>query len=72
MIWSSGTLPSSATEFAVRFFAQQDSDAASIDTVVEPDVSVICDRDKLDGQGCKGAPATEIKTRPNRGGLRAI
>lgn len=45
-----------AAPFAVRLFAQQDSDAASIDTVVEPDISVICDRDKLDDQGCKGAP----------------
>lgn len=26
------------------------------DTYVEPDISVICDPDKLDDQGCKGAP----------------
>ena len=26
------------------------------DTYVEPDISVICDQDKLDDQGCKGAP----------------
>lgn len=25
-------------------------------TVVEPDISVICDRDKLDDRGCNGAP----------------
>ncbi len=25
-------------------------------TYVEPDVSVICDSDKLDDRGCKGAP----------------
>jgi Uma2 family endonuclease len=25
-------------------------------TYVEPDISVICDRDKLDERGCKGAP----------------
>ncbi len=27
-----------------------------IDTVVQPDISVICDIDKLDNQGCNGAP----------------
>lgn len=26
------------------------------DTVVQPDISVICDRDKLDDHGCVGAP----------------
>jgi Uma2 family endonuclease len=26
------------------------------DTIVQPDVSVICDRDKLDGRRCNGAP----------------
>lgn len=26
------------------------------DTVVEPDISVICDMDKLNDKGCKGAP----------------
>jgi len=28
----------------------------SIDTVVQPDMVVICDRSKLDDRGCKGAP----------------
>lgn len=27
-----------------------------VDTVVQPDLSVICDRDKLDTRGCRGAP----------------
>ena len=27
-----------------------------IDTVVQPDISVICDRSKLDDLGCRGAP----------------
>ncbi len=53
-----------AAPFAVRLFAQQDSDAASIDTVVEPDISVICDRDKLDDQGCKGARLFQIRCKP--------
>ena len=29
---------------------------ADIDTVVQPDISVICDRSKLDDRGCCGAP----------------
>jgi Uma2 family endonuclease len=32
---------------------QQDDD---IDTVVQPDIVVVCDRKKLDDKGCKGAP----------------
>lgn len=27
-----------------------------IDTVVQPDLSIICDRDKIDDRGCRGAP----------------
>ncbi len=27
-----------------------------IDTVVQPDITVVCDRSKLDDQGCRGAP----------------
>lgn len=27
-----------------------------VDTVVQPDLSVVCDRDKLDTRGCRGAP----------------
>ena len=27
-----------------------------VDTVVQPDISVICDRTKLDDRGCRGAP----------------
>jgi len=32
---------------------EKDSD---IDTVVQPDISVICDKKKLDDAGCRGAP----------------
>lgn len=35
--------------FAVKLFRNNK-------TVVEPDISVICDRDKLTDQGCSGAP----------------
>lgn len=27
-----------------------------VDTVVQPDISVVCDRSKLDDRGCRGAP----------------
>jgi len=40
--------------FDVRF--PVDHKGESITTVVQPDVSVICDPDKLDEQGCIGAP----------------
>jgi len=44
-----------AAPFDVRFpEANQDDD--EILTVVQPDISVICDRSKLDEKGCKGAP----------------
>lgn len=42
--------------FAVRLFEGKNVDPDMIHTVVEPDISVICDKDKLDGKGCKGAP----------------
>lgn len=42
--------------FGVRLF-EQDGDAPdNVDTVVEPDISVVCDHSKLDDYGCKGAP----------------
>jgi Uma2 family endonuclease len=37
---------------------QQDDD---IDTVVQPDIVVVCDRNKLDDKGCKGAPDLVIE-----------
>ena len=42
--------------FAVRLFEQDGNSPADVDTVVEPDITVVCDRDKLDGKGCKGTP----------------
>jgi Uma2 family endonuclease len=39
--------------FSVRLFPQEDG---SDDTVVEPDITVVCDPSKLDDQGCNGAP----------------
>lgn len=42
--------------FSVRLFEQDDDTPENVDTVVEPDISIICDMDKLDTHGCKGAP----------------
>jgi len=42
--------------FGVRLF-ERDGDAPDgVDTLVEPDISVVCDKNKLDRYGCKGAP----------------
>lgn len=41
--------------FDVRL-PQGDEADESLDTVVQPDLSVICDRNKLDDRGCHGAP----------------
>ncbi len=41
--------------FSVRLPKNQEVDD-QIDTVVEPDVSVICDPSKLDNAGCRGTP----------------
>ena len=42
--------------YAVRLFEQDGDDPEDVDTVVEPDISVICDRNKINKTGCKGAP----------------
>ncbi|MBA2410335.1 MAG: Uma2 family endonuclease [Gammaproteobacteria bacterium] len=41
--------------FDVRLPRAAEADA-QIDTVVQPDISVICDANKLDDPGCRGAP----------------
>ncbi len=47
-----------AAPFDVRLYDRRKSILASqeIITVVQPDICVICDPDKLDEQGCNGAP----------------
>ena len=45
-----------AAPFAVRLFEKDGDAPEDVDTMVEPDVSVVCDPDKLDKHGCKGAP----------------
>lgn len=43
--------------FDVRFIESQENAADDyIDTVVQPDIVVICDPEKLDDRGCKGSP----------------
>ena len=42
--------------FAVRLFEKDGDAPEDVDTVVEPDISVVCSQDKLDERGCKGAP----------------
>ncbi len=41
--------------FDVRLPDRQEADD-EVTTVVQPDISVICDPDKLDDRGCRGAP----------------
>ena len=40
--------------FDVRF--SKNSEDSKVDSVVQPDISVICDSSKLDDKGCLGAP----------------
>ena len=42
--------------FGVRLFGQDGDSPEDVDTMVEPDISVVCDKNKLDEHGCKGAP----------------
>lgn len=43
-----------AAPFDVRLSIGQSND--EIDTVVQPDICIVCDLDKLDEHGCNGAP----------------
>jgi len=42
--------------FDVRLLRSTGNGDAQIKTVVQPDISVICDRNKIDKRGCLGAP----------------
>lgn len=42
--------------FGVRLFEQSGDAPDNVDTLVEPDITVVCDPTKLDKYGCKGAP----------------
>lgn len=47
--------------FAARLFEQQDDTPDKVNTVVEPDIMIICDPTRLDDYGCKGAPDMVIE-----------
>ena len=47
--------------FGVRLFEKVGAAPEDVDTVVEPDISIVCDKDKLDHHGCKGAPNMVIE-----------
>lgn len=47
--------------FDVRLFEEDGDQPYHVDTVVQPDLLVVCDPSKLDGHGCKGAPDLVIE-----------
>ena len=47
--------------FGVRLFEKNEDSPENVDTMVEPDISIICDKNKLDRHGCKGAPDMVIE-----------
>lgn len=42
--------------FGVRLFEKDGDRPEDVYTLVEPDITVVCDQNKLDDLGCKGAP----------------
>lgn len=47
--------------FDVRLFEKEDDEPENVDTVVQPDIMVVCDEAKLDDRGLKGAPEMVIE-----------
>ncbi len=47
--------------FDVRLFEREEDRPEDVDTVVEPDLTVVCDLSKLDHYGCRGAPDMVIE-----------
>lgn len=47
--------------FDVQPFAGKDDSPETISTVVQPDISIVCDPEKTSGHGCKGAPDMVIE-----------
>ncbi len=50
-----------AAPYAVRLFEEVSDRPEDVNTVVEPDLVVICDPSKMDRRGCKGAPDLVIE-----------
>ena len=42
--------------FGVRLFEEKGDTPDDVDTLVEPDLTVVCDASKIDKRGCRGAP----------------
>lgn len=54
--------------FDVQPFAKKEDSPETITTVVQPDISIVCDPEKTGGHGCKGAPDMIIEiTSPSTG-----
>ena len=51
-----------AAPVGVRLFEENGDSPEDVDTMVEPDISVICDKSKLDQYGCKGAPDMVVES----------
>ena len=45
----------------MRLFEKDGDAPEDVDTVVEPDITIVCDPAKLDDLGCKGAPDMVIE-----------
>ena len=45
-----------AAPFCVRLVDDDDKKSEDIKKVVEPDISIVCEKSKIDEKGCKGAP----------------
>ncbi len=57
-----------AAPFDVRLSEQGHISDNYVDTVVQPDIVVVCDKEKLDDRGCNGAPDLIIEiTSPSTG-----
>jgi len=54
------TVYSAPFDVRIPSFPNQDDD--DIDTVVQPDIVVVCDRSKLDDKGSRGAPDMVVET----------
>lgn len=50
-----------AAPFDVRFSETANLSDSAVDTVLQPDISVICDTSKIDHRGCNGAPDLVIE-----------
>lgn len=50
-----------AAPFDVCLFADKNDSFENIDTVIQPDISVVCDPNKLTRHGCNGAPDLVIE-----------